>query len=382
MAKFFASLGGYFKKTDKMFWLISLLISVYALLLIKSVTRAGGNFFTTQLIAIAIGYVGAVIISNMDYVELANSWILVAVVCLSLVVLTVFIGINVYGNKAWIRLPGGSTFQPAELMKIGFIITFSKHLSVLQEKDKIKSFLGVVGLGLHAAVPVGLVALVQKDTGTAIVFALMFLFMAFGAGVQLRYFIVLFGGLAAAAPFAWKFVLNQDQKNRVLSIFNPDADPLGIGFQQIQGRISIGSGGLFGRGLFDGPRVAKAIVPFQENDFIFSVAGEELGFIGCALLIVLLLLLLFRALRVSSLARDPIGKYICIGFFSMIAAQTIMNLGMCLGLLPVIGVTLPFFSAGGSSAACLYLGLGLVQSVYKHKENTERAGLRLHSIVR
>ena len=161
---------------------------------------------------------------------------------------------------------------------------------------------------------------------------------------------------------------------------NPDADPLGAGLQQIQGRISIGSGRLTGQGLLTAQRVQNSVVPVQESDFIFSVAGEELGFIGCAAVLILLMLLLFKVLRIASVSCDRLGSCIAFGFFGMIAAQTVFNIAMCLSLLPVMGVTLPFFSAGGSSAACLYLGFGLVQNVAMHK--SERDTIRPDSIQR
>ena len=141
------------------------------------------------------------------------------------------------------------------------------------------------------------------------------------------------------------------------------------GYQQYQGRISIGSGGIFGQGYFNGPRVETNAVTFQHSDFIFSVAGEEFGFIGCTLLIVLLFALMIRLVQIASKARDDMGKYMAIGFFGLVAFQTVFNVGMCLALLPVMGVTLPFFSAGGSSAACLYFGIGLVQNVYMRRND-------------
>lgn len=147
------------------------------------------------------------------------------------------------------------------------------------------------------------------------------------------------------------------------------------GWQQIQGRTSIGSGGLWGRGLFHSPRVNKGLVPVQQSDFIFSVAGEQLGFVGCCAIIFLLLLLLWRTIHIARRSPELLGSTICMGFFGMIAAQMIFNLGMCLDLLPVMGVTLPFFSYGGSSALCLYLGFGLVQNVHMHRKDTDRVSL-------
>ena len=199
--------------------------------------------------------------------------------------------------------------------------------------------------------------------------------MSFVAGVKLKYFIITFSLIALLLPFLWKYVLAEYQKQRLICQLNPESDPFGMGFQQIQGKLSIASGQLFGKGLFNGPRVSYGVVPVQESDFIFSVAGEELGFIGCATVILLLLALLFRTVKIATQASDNQGTYICFGFFGMIASQMIFNLGMCLSILPVMGVTLPFFSAGGSSAACLYLGLGLIQSVYMQKNDDNKANI-------
>lgn len=170
-------------------------------------------------------------------------------------------------------------------------------------------------------------------------------------------------------PVAWKYILADYQKQRLINQINPESDPLNMGYQQIQGKLSIASGGFLGVGLFNGPRVANGAVPIQESDFVFSVAGEELGFMGCMLILILLLTLLIRILAISQKSCDKTGTIICYGFFGLILAQIVFNLGMCLSLLPVMGVTLPFFSAGGSSVACLYIGIGLVQSVFINRSN-------------
>ena len=375
------SLLDYIKRADKLLWLIMLSISAYSLLLLKTVppSSSGRSYFTVQLIAIVVGYFGAILFTLIDYREISNYWYIVAGFCLFLIVYTQIFGTSVTSSgginaKAWIKLPGG-TFQPSELVKIGFIITFSKHLSELKERDLLKSFPQIMLLACHAMIPVGLVHL-QGDDGTAVIFFCMFLAMAFGAGVQLRYFGAVFAALAVAFPIAWQYVLKDYQKDRFTIFRHPETEPLGRGMQQIQGRLSIGSGQIWGRGLFnDDTRVSKGLVPVQQSDFIFSVAGELLGFVGCMLIILLLLFLLFRTLRVARKSQDCLGNSICFGFFGMIAAQALFNLGMCLNLLPVMGVTLPFFSAGGSSAACLYLGFGLVQNVYMHRTNFDKVSL-------
>lgn len=379
-------IGDYIKHTDKIFWLLTMVATFYGLCLIASQQRADDvNFLKTQVLAVCIGYIAAVVISVFDYNFIAKFWWILAGVSLLLTVAVFFIGIQVGGTDdvGWIRLPGGMTFQPSELTKICFIITFSKHLAYLAEKDKLHNFIGVVTLILHAMIPIALIHL-QGDDGAALVFGLMFVIMTFAAGVQLRYFIVLFACIIGAIPVLWTQILNDDQKNRLMVLFSSDDTSFRTyGWQQYQGKVSIASGGLFGKGLFEGPRVERQVVPYQENDFIFTVAGEELGFIGCIAILVLFALMLLKILRSASKACNPLGKNICIGYFALIAVQVVINLGMVLGILPVVGITLPFFSSGGSSVACLYLGVGLVQSVFMHPtDNNRSVKIELNKTIR
>lgn len=342
----------------------------------KSLARTGDRSIITQSIAILIGYVGAVILTKVNYQVLAKRWYLVAAVCVGLIIYTLLFeksvkGANGVDAKAWIHLIGGITFQPSELAKVGFMITFAKHLSYLDENDLKKDFKHVIFLALHAMIPIALTHL-QSDDGAGMIFFFMFITMAFAAGIQLRYFLTSLLLVVVLAPLAWKFVLKDYQKMRLLIQFDLESDPWGAGYQQIQGMISIASGKIFGRGLFKGPRVGRGdVVPVQESDYIFSVAGEELGFIGCVLIILLITFLLFRTVHIAKNSCDVLGRYMCFGFFGMIFFQTAFNLGMCLCLFPVMGVTLPFFSAGGSSAACLYFALGLVQNVYMRREDKD-----------
>ena len=308
LSKIFSFVKRYIKDCDKFLWLITILCSVYSLLLLGSVSRGGENFFNTQLIAVIIGYIGAIVLSAADYRVIAGFWKWIALFSVLIIVYTLIFGITIEGSagvnaKAWITLPGGITFQPSELVKICFIITFSKHLSIVKENGNIKSFKSIMLLCVHAVIPVILTHL-QGDDGAAIIFFFMFLSMTFAAGVQLRYFIALLVTMVIAVPFAWNYLLADYQKNRIINQFNPESDPLGDGFQQIQGKISIGSGQIYGKGLFNGRRVLQGSVPVQESDFIFSVAGEELGFIGCVLVILLILLLLIRAIYIGAKSCD------------------------------------------------------------------------------
>lgn len=377
----FKRIFNYIKKADILLWLLVTAVSAYSLLLLRSVDSAtGSGYFRTQLFAIGLGVAGAIVISLLDYVELANFWYLLAGFSVFLMIYTALFGEAVKGSggvdaRAWISI-GGRTFQSSELVKIAFILTFAKHLDTLRKRNLIDNPIHVVLLACHALVPI-LLCQLQGDTGAGVVFFAMFLVMSLAAGVKLRYFAILGGMVLIALPLLWKFVMSDYQKLRFVALFNldnPDVQ-MGDGYQQYQGRISIGSGKLTGQGLFQGSRVADSSVPFQQSDYIFSVAGEELGFIGCSLIILLLFLLLAKLVHDAHAARDDLGKYICFGYFGIIALQSISNIGMCLALLPAMGVTLPFFSAGGSSAACMYFGVGLVQSVYMRRKEVD--GLRL-----
>lgn len=382
MAKrFFKGLWDYIKRADIILWLLLAMISAYSLVLLRSVDYAtGSGYFRTQLLAIGLGVAAAVVVTLIDYAEIANFWYLLAGFSIFLMIYTSFFGEQVVGSggvdaKAWINI-AGRTFQSSELVKIAFILTFAKHLDVLRKGSKLDHPLLVMLLGCHALVPM-LLCEMQGDTGAAIVFFAIFLAMSLSAGIKLRYFAALGGIVLVALPLLWMFVMKDYQKARFTAVFNLE-DPtvqMEDGYQQYQGRISIGSGRLDGTGLFNGTRVANKSVPFQQSDYIFSVAGEELGFIGCSLILLLLLLFMAKVLHVASTSRDDLGRYICFGFFGMIALQSVSNIGMCLALLPAMGVTLPFFSAGGSSAACMYLGFGLVQAVYMRRKESD--GMRL-----
>ncbi|MBQ3284071.1 MAG: FtsW/RodA/SpoVE family cell cycle protein [Ruminococcus sp.] len=374
MQKIIKGLTKFFTKSDVILWLLTIAASVYSILLIKSMQRSSDySYITPQLLALVVGYIAAIVITLIDYERIARLWPLLAAVSLGLLLLVFVIGRNVSGtdDTAWITLPGGVSFQPSELVKIFFIITFAKHLQMLKDSEMLRSLIGVISLLIHMAIPVVLIHM-QGDDGTVLIFIFMFIIMAFIGGVQLRYFLIMILLLAAGIPIFWTYFLNEEQKSRFTAVFDIDGNALKTyGWQQYQGKVSVASGGLSGTGLGNGPRVASGIVPEQENDFIYTVAGEELGFIGCVLLLFILLLICIKIMMDAKSARDYLGRMICIGVFSMISVQTIINIGMVLGLLPVIGITLPFFSSGGSSLMSVLIGIGLVQSVHYHKDTVE-----------
>lgn len=343
------------------------MISFYSLILVKSASRAGGGFFVPQLISVSIGLLGAFLIQFINYKELSRIWLIIFLFCTGIMIYTLIFGLRVKGlagvdAKAWIKLPGGFTFQPSELAKIGFLFTFAKHLENLKKDGKINDIKSLIGFGIHLIVPVLLTHL-QGDDGTAVIFICIAIFELFIAGLDAKFFLLGLALLAISIPIMWNFVLAPYQKNRILNMMNPESDPYVMGFQQLQAKISIGSGGFLGSGIFEGQRVERGYVPVQRSDFIFSVLGEELGFVGCFLMLVLLFSFIMRIFFISKSSKDYLGLFTCFGFLGLISSQCIFNLGMCLSFLPVMGVTLPFVSAGGSSVMCYYFGLGLVQSI-------------------
>ncbi|MBQ1517206.1 MAG: rod shape-determining protein RodA [Clostridia bacterium] len=370
----------YFKYTDRLLWLLIIALNTLSLLLIASMQRAGEyNYLRTQSIALCIGIAGAFALSVIDYKFLRKFWWLAATAGIGLIGIVFIYGIRVEGTDdvAWINV-GGFSLQPSEIVKVCFIVTLSAHLSALMKSGKITDFFNVCLLAVHGAVPALLIHF-QGDDGSALIFVLIFAVMTFCAGVQLRYYLGVAAAAALSIPFVWTRVLNNDQRNRFMVLLNLDENAKSVyGWQQYQGKLSIVSGGYKGEGLFQGKRVGYAIVPEQENDFIFTVAGEELGFIGCCIILLLFLVLVLRIFYKSANARDEFGQNLCIGVFALILSQVSVNLGMVLGFLPVVGVTLPFFSAGGTSLMVLMFCMGIVQSVHYYSSD-ERLIIKPHN---
>lgn len=355
----------YIKRTDKWLFLFLILVSSFGMLSVAGVVKSfssTNSLIMVQALAFAIGFVIILVISNIDYRFIARMWKFYVPMVLLLVLLTFFIGgqRGSADDKAWLLLPGNMSLQPSELLKIAFILTFSLHLDKVQ--SDINRPLTILLLCFHGAVPVLLIHF-QGDDGTALVFLAIFLMMLFCAGISWKYILLAVVAIGAAAPLVWFYAMNDDQKQRILLLFHPEMDPLGVGLQQNAAKISIGSGQIWGTGLFSGEH---RYVPEIQNDFIFSFIAEAMGFVGCIGVLVILTLVCVKILLVTRVARDYLGKSICVGVFSMIAIQAILNIGMNLGVLPVIGITLPFFSTGGTSIVTLMAGVGLVFSVYMH----------------
>ncbi len=365
MGKLLGRIADFFRETDKIIFLLSTFAALYGSILVWS--AGSRRQFFVQLAAIAAGTIFAVIISLFDYETFGKRWYIIVAAVMIPVALTFFIGYapDGIGSKSWIRLPGGMSLQPSEFLKLAFIITFAKHVSFLE--DKVSTPLNVLLLGIHGAIPIGII-MVQGDDGSALVVAGIFAGMMVAAGIKWRYFIgvgVLAGIALPVAYFAKLF--KPYQISRIMVLFNPGSDPNGVEFQQRHAKYAFANGKFFGTGLFKGPEVQSRSLPEAYNDFIYAACGEELGLMGCLAILLLLIAICVRILRVASLSKDRFGMIICAGVFSMIAVQTVINVGMCLSLLPVIGITLPFFTAGGTSILCVFMGVGMVASVYSNR---------------
>lgn len=339
--------------------------SMFGITLIMSATSSYGTkkFVVVQLCAFLMGLCAAFLIVLIDYKNLMSLSGIIYGLCIFMLILTLLIGKEVNGNKNWI-IVGPLSLQPSEFVKIGFIITFASHIKKVREYINRPS--AIIQLGIHFAVIFGLV-MMEGDLGTGFVFLFIFIIMLFAAGLHWLYFAV--GGtvIIAAAPFVFEKLPNY-QRMRILAVYDPSLDPLGFGYHTIQSKIALGSGGLTGAGLFGGIQTQYGILPEKQTDFIFSVAGEELGFVGSIIILLLVSAIIFRTFYIAKHSRDFDGMLICVGVGAVFLFQAAENIGMCLGILPVIGITLPFFSYGGSSMLTSVCLMGLVMSVNSHRK--------------
>lgn len=369
MRNLLAIIADFFRESDKLLMTLCFFAASYGCIAVFSTTYYLETMrpVIVQAFCMVLGLVAAAVISTIELEKFFKYWYLIALLGLVPVILTFFIGIAPEGtdDRAWLDL-GFTTFQPAELLKICFIITFSVHIRKI--KPNINKLKYLLPLCLHGVFPVILIHF-QGDDGTALVFAVMMLCMMWAGGVSWKYFITGFSALVAASPFVYFFVMNEDQRERIKVLFDLEADIQGDGYQQWRGRMALANGGFTGQGFLKGDLTQSGVIPESFNDFIFVSVGEEFGYLGCLVLILLLAAICFRCIRIARITSNDGGKYICVGVFAMIFAQASVNIGMCTSLLPVIGITLPFFSSGGTSLLCLFLGIGLALNVYRHRNS-------------
>lgn len=341
-----------------------LALSIIGMIAIFSATQTYEHslrYIMVQGGALIIGLVLIYYVVKMDYEFISSFWPYIYIFNIIMLILVIFIGIGSEetGTTGWIRF-GPIGIQPAELVKVGFIITLACYL------DKVKADINyvknVAKLLLHLGIPVGLI-LLQPDFGTAMVFIFIFFIMVFVAGIDWRYIMSAFLSIGILAPIIYFFILSDYQKNRILNFFTPELDPAGSGYQVMQSKIAVGSGQIFGKGLFHGTQTQLGYLPEKHTDFIFAVIGEELGYIGTIIVLLLLMLLIARCIYIAAHSRNTLGALLCSGVAALFLFHTLENIGMTIGLMPVTGIPLPFVSYGGSSLVTYLIALGLVISV-------------------
>ncbi len=369
--KIAALIKKYFDNLDKLLLFAVCLCTVLGIVLIYSLADSGTvvhSVYKTQVGSMIIGLIICIFISCFDYKDFAKLWFLYVPVALVPVLLTFTkLGVGVEGTDdvAWLKL-GPLTFQPAELLKIAFLLSFSYHL--YKVKDDINNLINIILLCIHAGLPIALI-MKQGDHGTALVFIMMFVIMMYSAGLSLIYIIPAILAVPVVGYFAWQYALGDVQKERIMILFNPGTDPEGLEWQQDLGLSSLTSGNIFGNGLFGN---GKSNVPEIYNDFIFAYVGYVFGFVGCLALIVVLAFICIKLIADSLVARDELGRNICIGAFSIIFTHCVLNIGMVLKVLPVIGIPLPFVSAGGTALVSMYIVIGIVLSARQHNQKVYR----------
>ncbi|GAA5023048.1 rod shape-determining protein RodA [Terrabacter aeriphilus] len=340
-------------------------LSLLGVVLVWSATRAsvGSSAALRQLVALGVGVAGAAALTRVDVRSIrAAAPVVYVVAVLGLAAVVSPLGVTVNGSRSWLRLPGGFSLQPSELMKVALAIGLAMLLADRAERGLRQRHLDVVLAWVVAGIPV-LLVLLQPDLGSALVLVAMSVVVIAAAGAPAVWTVgVLVAGTGAVAAAFLTPVLSGYQRNRLRAFLDPSLDPQGIGYQTRQVRLAIGSGGLDGQGLFAGRQTQGGFIPFQETDFVFSVTGEELGFLGAAGLVVILGFVVVRCLLVARRA-DAFGRLVAVGVGVWFGVQAFENIGMNLGLMPVTGLPLPFVSSGGSSLIASWLALGLVGNV-------------------
>jgi rod shape determining protein RodA len=321
------------------------------------------KFIVVQSCAVILGFLAIFFIVRTGYGHIASFEIPIFIACAALLILVLIPGIGTgfeeKGGRSWFRF-GSFGFQPSEIVKVGFIVTMAKHFSLVE--SGINKLPKLAGILMHAGAYILLVML-EPDAGTAMVFMFILLVMLFFSGISYKYIGMAAGALAALAPIAWKFALKDYQKDRITNFLHPEKDPLASGYQVVQSKMAAGSGRIFGKGFLKGTSTQFGFLPEKHTDFIYSVVCEEFGLIGGLAVIIVLTVIILRCIIISRRSKDSLGTYITLGAAAMLIFQMFENVGMCIGLMPVTGITLPFISYGGSSLLSNLAALGLVLSV-------------------
>jgi len=361
------------RKADMKLLGLCIICTAFGLVLIASATNYRGHDYQTRRVIIqaagALLGIGAYfIMSNIDLERLfERSWWLFFLFGLGFIALLRWFGVDDgTGNRAWLQFPGfPTTIQPAEVVKLIYTVLMAKQLAWFRENRQMKGLSALAFPAAHAVLMFIWIYYFSKDAGSGLVYLIIYAGMALAAGLAWYWFAIGFTGLGLGIGLLALFEkLPGYWVRRFQVLFDHSLDPAGIGYQQNHGMLALGSGGLFGQGLFQGIQTqSQDGLPARQTDFIFCVCGEELGMVGCLAIIVLEFLLVYRCFQAARLAKSSMDALICVGFATMLIFQTVENIGMCLFVMPVIGLTLPFFSYGGSSIVTLYAAMGMISGV-------------------
>ncbi len=358
----------FFRKGDLVLLLLCLITTAFGCVMIASSTNYMGStrFIIVQILASILGVLLYMVVSSIDAEFFSeHRMALVIFNSILLLMLVPFGTDNSTGNRSWLDFPFlPIDIQPAEICKISYILIMASVMTAHQSRPS--SIPAVLHMVLHLGLLFGLNMVVSRDAGVSMIFLFIFIGMAFSGGVSLLWFALAAGSVVAAWPFMWNYVFSPHQKDRIMVLIDPSLDPLGIDerFHTVRSLKSLTGGGWTGQGLFGGTRTQNGELFAQHTDYIFSAIGEELGFFGCIAVLVLLFLVIARCIQVGNRSQDYLRKMICYGAAAALIFQVTSNVGMCIGLTPVIGLTLPFVSYGGSSIVTLYAMLGLVSGVH------------------
>lgn len=353
------------KEFDWFLFFLTIILAVLGIIFIYSATRSlkTNSNVIVQSAAAVMGIAAILAVNFFDYEQFKNMVKPIYIFSIAILILVLIFGVTGnWGARSWIRF-GSIGIQPAEIAKICFILTFSYHLQLAEEN--INKPTTILLLLLHLCIPIGLI-LLQPDMGSAMVFIFMFACMIFTAKLSYKYIIPILAAGVISTPFIYKYVLSEYQQKRIQVFLNPDLEPLKRGYNVIQSKIAVGSGQLWGKGFLEGTQNQMGFLPTKSTDFIFSVISEEFGFIGSMVVVILLFTLIWHCFRIAQKADNSYGKYICTGVGAMFLFHVFENVGMCIGLMPVTGIPLPFMSYGGTSLLTNMIAVGLVMSVAYH----------------
>ena len=368
LAKYFKSFYRYFKIDIPLFILI-IILAAFGLLILYSSSGESIDLIYRQLIRLAIAFGAMIVVSQIPPLYLNRAAPTLITIGIFLLILVLLIGSTGGGAQRWLNL-GFIKFQPSEMMKIIVPISIA---SILSERTlPPRALMSLLSLTVIIVV-VALIAL-QPDLGTSLLIGASGIYVLFFSGASIRLVKntwlnlgLLLGTLSGLLYVAWNYLLISYQQNRIITLFNPEYDPLGSGYHIMQSKIAIGSGGLTGKGLNQGSQSQLDFVPESSTDFIFSVLAEETGFIGVLFLIFIYLLIIYRCMDLSMRCEDNFSRLLGASLTFIFFTYVFVNIGMVSGLLPVVGVPLPLISYGGSSLLTLMTSLGIIMSVYKHK---------------